>query len=131
MKRQLSLKRTPSLARPAKRVLTNPRISMDLKYVDTDITTQTAGSVAGTLVPLTAIDQDVTQNGRIGAQVSLKSLQMRWVLSARDGGNGGSNAGTFSGYRIIIFQWHPATTPVATDIVSGTSRFCFMNVLKF
>ena len=59
-------------SRSAKRVMTNPRISMDLKYVDTDITTQTAGSVAGTLVPLTAIDQDVTQNGRIGAQALLK-----------------------------------------------------------
>ena len=72
-------------------MMTNPRISMDLKYVDTDITTQTAGSVVGTIVPLTAIDQDVSQNGRIGAQVSLKKLQCRWVLSARDGGNGGSN----------------------------------------
>ena len=100
------MKRSPqrTAMRPAKRVMTNPRISMDVKYVDTDITTQTAGSVAGTLVPLIAIDQDVTQNGRIGAQVSLKSLQMRWILSARDGGNGGANAGTFSGYRIIIFQ---------------------------
>jgi hypothetical protein len=103
--------------------MTNPRISVDLKYVDTDITTQTAGSVAGTLVPLTAIDQDVSQNGRIGAQVSLKNLQCRWILNARDGGNGGANAGTFSGYRIIFFQWHPATTPTAADIVTGSDAF--------
>ena len=44
----------------AKRPMTNPRISMDLKYVDTDITTQTAGTIAGAIVPLTGIDQDVT-----------------------------------------------------------------------
>ena len=112
-----------STSRIAKRPMTNPRISMDLKYVDTDVTTQTAGSVAGTLVPLTAIDQDVSQNGRIGAQVSLKSLQCRWIVSSRDGGNGGSLAGSFSGYRIIFFQWHPATTPIASDIVSGSDAF--------
>ena len=106
-------------ARVAKRPMTNPRISMDLKYVDTDITTQTAGTIAGAIVPLTGIDQDVTQNGRTGGQVTLKSLQCRWILSARDGANGGASAGSFAGYRIIFFQWHPATTPVAADVVEG------------
>ena len=110
--------------RMTKRPMTNPRIPRDLKYIDTDITTGTTGTVAGVIVPLklTTVTQDVSQNDRIGALVNLKSLQARWILTGRDGGNGGALAGLF-GYRINLFQWHSTSTPGATDILLRSSAF--------
>ncbi len=61
---------------------------------------------------LTAVVQGDGRSQRDGLQVFAKSLQVKYYLT---------NADSINFYRVIIFRWHSATTPVITDLIENTA----------
>jgi len=71
---------------------------------------QTAQSYAASLTQLAPVPQGTTDSTRVGDQLVIRHMRLKGscVLAAADVTNL---------MRILIFYWHPHTTPVASDIM--------------
>lgn len=80
---------------------------------------QGGGSIAGTAVDLTEIAVGTDEDTRVGNRIEATSMQLKYWCYGPTGAT--ATPGELEGVRIIIFQWHPATDPVGTDILQGTT----------
>jgi len=83
---------------------------VEAKYKDVDIIGTPINDV-GLVSSLSDIAQGINANQRIGDSVDIESLECRWSLLVGDATNVA---------RIILFQWHNNTVPIAGNILQNT-----------
>lgn len=85
--------------------------TVETKYVNVNV----VSSVTTTPVIsfLNTVAQGTTDQTRVGDVIKITSIWMRFLLTVGD---------TIQFVRLILFQWHPGTTPVAGDILQDTSN---------
>lgn len=121
-----------TIARPRKNRATRPvskaQVLQMLKgFIETKYGLFTTGVVnvatTGTLTKLTVIAQAVGQSARIGDQVRLKSMQVRYSITVGAPGLLAA-ADQFNTVRLIVFKWKiddSVTVPTASDILNTTT----------
>lgn len=100
-------KPSTSMYKIAKKVLIQ---QSEKKYYDQNAANANI-DYTGVIYNLSSIPQGDTDVSRDGDGLKLTSLQIRWLMEV------GTSPNTF---RIIVFQWLPATTPTVSDVLSST-----------
>lgn len=67
---------------------------------------------SGTVASISDVPQGLSDSGREGDQIYLRSIEFSWQAFIGD---------TFNVLRLIVFQWYPPTTPTVADIILATA----------
>lgn len=102
--RVLSKPEAKAVAQVARRVV---KSNQEKKYF-LQSTFSAAVSVTPDIGSISDVPQATTDEGRIGDQLTLRSIEVRLSAITSD---------TTNLMRFIVFQWYPNTTPVADDVL--------------